>query len=66
MKHPRLEAERDNAHPKCATCRYWDGKDTGKSSAQCDLHKTTTLDLARCSAWELHEILQGQIMEPDA
>lgn len=65
MKHPRLEAERENEFPKCCTCRHWEGRDTGYTSSMCDLHKTRTLDLARRSAWELHEVLHGQIMEPE-
>ena len=65
MKHPRLEAQRENSDPKCATCRNWAGRDSGVTSAECDLQQVRTLDLAVCSAWELHEILIGQPMEPD-
>lgn len=65
MKHPRLEAQRDDINPKCATCRYWEGRDTSTSAAMCEEHKTTTLDLSVCSAWELHEIHHGQIIKPD-
>lgn len=65
MKNARLEAQRENASPKCATCREWDGKDTGDSAAMCQHHKVKTLDLSVCSAWELHEIHHGQIIRPD-
>lgn len=65
MRSARLETRRENTDPKCATCRNWEGRDTGKSAAQCELHKATTLDLSVCTAWELHEIHTGQIIEPE-
>ncbi len=63
--NPHLEIRRENSAPKCATCREWDGRDTGKSAATCERHKVVTLDLAVCSAWEQHEVLHGQIIKPD-
>lgn len=35
----------------CKTCDQWTGKETD-SGAFCVLHKTLTLDLAKCSDWE--------------
>ncbi len=61
----RLENRRNDSSAKCATCRNWEGRDTGQSSAMCEHHKTRTLDLAVCTAWELHEILHGRILKPD-
>ena len=60
-----LELKRADVSPKCATCRQWAGRETSKSGAFCEQHKTVTLDLSVCSAWELHEVLHGQIMEPE-
>jgi hypothetical protein len=60
-----LETRRENSDPKCASCREWEGRDTGKPAAMCERHKVTTLDLGVCTAWEQHEVLHGQIIRPD-
>jgi hypothetical protein len=61
----RLENRRADDSAKCANCREWNGRDTGKSAATCERHKVTTTDLSVCSAWDLHEILSGRVMTPD-
>lgn len=65
MKHPRLEARRENSEPKCANCREWAGRDTGEPIAMCERHRVQMTDLSVCSAWEMHEILHGQVLAPD-
>ena len=65
MTDARLELKRADMSAKCANCREWEGRDTGKSSAKCDRHSVVTLDLMVCSAWELHEVLEGRILKPD-
>ena len=61
-----LQVKRADVSPKCATCRQWAGRDTGKSGALCEQHSTVTLDLSVCSAWREHEVLQGEILKPEA
>lgn len=66
MTHPRLEALRASAEPKCANCRWWEQRDNDKANkAKCELHELITLDLDRCSAWELHEVHFGRVMKAD-
>jgi len=60
----RLENRRNDNSAKCANCREWEGRDTGKSAAMCEHHKMVTTDLTTCTGWEPHEILQGQIIKP--
>lgn len=64
MTTPLLDMRRANADPKCANCREWDGRDTGKSAALCQRHKMPTTDLAVCTAWEEHEVLTGRVFKP--
>ena len=67
MTSPRLEIKRADNSPKCCTCRNWAARDAEHGQvAECELLKVRTLDLAVCSAWELHEVLVGQIMEPES
>ena len=64
MTDARLENRRNDNSAKCATCREWEGRDTGKSAAMCERHQVMTTDLTVCTAWEIHEIIQGQIIKP--
>lgn len=35
----------------CAACAHWEQFAGAKAAGHCEINKTTTLDLARCSAW---------------
>ena len=68
MTDARLEARRENSEPKCANCGHWGSRDTDFRIGKCgnvSIVDLTTLDLAVCTAWKLHEVHTGRIMKDD-
>lgn len=59
----RLEADRATTWPKCANCAHWSERDTLAPIGTCDKHGIKTLDLAKCTAHQEHEVHYGRILK---
>jgi hypothetical protein len=65
MTNARLVYMRGDQAPKCATCGWWAGRDGIGPAALCEQHNVKTLDLAVCTGWREHEVLEAEIVKDD-